>query len=92
MSRNLRIALDYAHGASLQALAEREGLSRSRIDQIVARQARGIGWHHSMLRERPERARDLLLAAAAPIRFVHVAETPEEFFFELLAERRVLKN
>lgn len=82
----LAMVLDYAFGADVQALAEREGISHQRVYQVLNRAAASIGKHTTQLRQDPDRVKALLLNTRSRAPYVERAETPEEFFFEVMRE------
>jgi len=91
-ARSVPIALDYAFGESAESLAAKNKCSVQRIHQRLAEvsfrlyASMGI----TMLRVDPNRTARLIHERLTPtLRFFEGgrAQTPEEFFFELLQER-----
>ena len=84
--KRLALVLDYAFGTDVKALADREGISTPRVYQVLARAASSIGKHTTQLRQDPDRIKALLLNIRSRPLYVGRAETPEEFFFEVMHE------
>ena len=84
--RNLLIALDYAHGATYQQLADKHELSVQRVAQIMDNIARSLRSHPRLFRS--ERMRNVIadsMRSRPPS--TPIATTPEEFYWELARER-----
>lgn len=86
--RNRRIALDFAHGIKRSVLADREGVSSARLDQIIWAAAKSVGMHPSGMVAEPWRFRERYLAAIRRSYRAFEASTPEDFYFELMHEPR----
>ena len=86
--RSREITLDLIYGVhSVLELAERHNVSHQRIYQIVNALLYRIGMNLSMARADPRKVRERL----RPLRYIGYvigAYTPEEFYFELLAETK----
>ena len=84
--RNLLMALDYAHGATYQQLADKHELSVQRVAQIMDDVARWLRSHPSLFRS--GRMRNVIADSMRPRPpSTLTATTPEEFFWELVCER-----
>lgn len=80
------MALDYAHGATYQQLADKNGVSVQRVAQIMDDVARWLRSHPRLFRE--ERMRNVIADSMRPRPpSTPTATTPEEFFWELARER-----
>lgn len=83
-----RIALDYAHGTGMTALAVAHNLSRARIWQIVERHCKRHGMSIEAARRNPEELALRTRYRHPPLWVMpQAAQTPEEFFWELARER-----
>lgn len=89
--RDARIALAYHNREAIEIIAKRENLTPQRVTQILSKLAGRLtgSYYIGVLRATSgieHRLRDTI----TPRPVVLVAETPEEFFYELLNEKRTV--
>lgn len=92
-TRNARIIMDYAAGAAVATLAEREHVSPQRVSQLlnkVAHQLFGVWGATYMLQHYPDRVAARLAAARTPSSF-DIA-TPEGHYWEVVNEPRTFES
>ncbi len=92
-TRNARIVMDYAAGAEIADLAEREHLSVQRIWQLLnktAQQLFGAWGAMACLRMYPDRVAARLAAARTPSSYD--TATPEGHYWEVVNEPRVFES
>lgn len=86
LSRNKQIVIDYAFGKTYAELGAQHGVTHQRISQILHTAAMQWRTHPTLFRT--PRMQQVLLDSMKPRMHVHIAETPEEFFWELMNERK----
>lgn len=95
LDRNVRIGMDYCTGTPTNVLAEREGIALARVYQILNKLAFRFAYSHSIRnvgKDKMLRAlQDTAARSMAQTNYVEpgTAQTPEEFYIEMLNEPRV---
>lgn len=86
--RNRRMICDAAYGKTLVAISEELIMSVPRVQQVVHMGLHDIGLTLEQARKAPWVVPLRIRHRSLGLRWVHIAETPEEFVSELLREPR----
>lgn len=91
--RTARIVADYITGSAVEDIASQNEVSQVRVYQILSGTLRQLGYPKiEQARKRPELALCRLRDHQCPVRWIHNAQTPEDFYYELLSERREITS